>query len=144
MSLDNEMAGNQKEFLHHCYRDRSVTINPIIDWSVSDVWQFLHHYGCEGNPLYQCGRYRIGCVGCPIASNRQQQADFIQYPKFRANYVKTFDRMLKAREEAGMDNRCNWKTGEDVMRWWISDDTDPNQLSFFDDNEIVDIMREME
>jgi hypothetical protein len=52
--------------------------------------------------------------------------------------------MLQVRKEAGMTNKINWQNGEDVMRWWIGDNTDPNQLSLFDDDEIYDIMSEME
>lgn len=81
MNLDNEAARDQADFLHHCYRDRTVTVNPIVDWTERDVWDFLHHYGCESNPLYQCGEDRIGCVGCPLSGNRQQERDFVKYPK---------------------------------------------------------------
>lgn len=144
MSLDNDTARDQADFLHHCYRDRSVTVNPIIDWEDSDVWTFLHHYGCDGNPLYQCGENRIGCIGCPLSGTRQQENDFRKYPKYRANYVRAFDRMLKARAEAGMTNKINWADGESVIRWWLGDTTIDGQLSFFDDDEIYDIMSEME
>ena len=142
MSMDNEMARDQADFLHHCYRDRTVTVNPIVDWTEHDVWDFLHHYGCESNPLYQCGEDRIGCVGCPLSGNRQQERDFAKYPKIRANFVRAFDRMLKARDEAGLGNRCNWTDGESVMRWWLGDDTIDGQLSFFDEDEILDAMTE--
>lgn len=143
MNLDNEMARDHADFLHHCYRDRSVTINPIIDWTDRDVWDFLHHYGCDGNPLYQCGEDRIGCVGCPLSGNRQQERDFAKYPKIRDNYVRAFDRMLKARAEAGLTNKCNWADGESVMRWWLQDDTIDGQLSFFDEDEVLDVLAEM-
>ena len=56
--------------------------------------------------------------------------DFEQYPKYRAAYVRAFDRMLKAREEAGLINREAWRDGEHVMRWWLGDD--PNQITLFD------------
>lgn len=56
--------------------------------------------------------------------------DFEQYPKYRAAYVAAFDRMLKAREEAGLTNRKEWCDGEHVMRWWVGDD--PNQVTLFD------------
>ena len=52
--------------------------------------------------------------------------------------------MLKARAEAGMTNKINWTDGESVMRWWLGDTTIDGQLSFFDDDEIYDIMSEME
>ena len=142
MSMDNDMARDSGDFLQHCYRDRTVTVNPIVDWTERDVWDFLHHYGCESNPLYQCGEDRIGCVGCPLSGNRQQERDFAKYPKIRDNYVRAFDRMLRARAEAGLVNKINWKDGEDVMRWWIGDETISGQLSFFDEDEVYNAMQE--
>lgn len=142
MSMDNDMARDSGDFLQHCYRDRTVTVNPIVDWTERDVWDFLHHYGCASNPLYQCGEDRIGCVGCPLSGNRQQERDFAKYPRIRDNYVRAFDRMLKARAEAGLVNKIKWKDGKDVMRWWIGDTTIDGQLSFFDENEILDTMTE--
>ncbi len=129
--------------VEHCYRTTTTMVNPIIDWTDADVWAFLRHYGCESNPLYQCGHSRIGCIGCPLSGNRQQEMHFRQYPKYRANYVRTFDRMLKARAEAGMTNKINWTDGESVMRWWTGDTTDPDQLSFFDED-TIDALSEVE
>ena len=54
----------------------------------------------------------------------------IRRQSYRKNYVRAFDRMLQARADAGQDNR-DWKTGEDVMRWWVGDD--PRQISFMDE-----------
>lgn len=140
LNLDN---AESRRAVEHCYRTTTTMVNPIIDWTNADVWTFLHHYGCESNPLYQCGRHRIGCIGCPLAGNKQQQIEFKIYPKFRANYVRAFDRMMKARKEAGMTNKANFTDGESVMRWWLGDTTDPNQLSFFDEDEVLDILSEM-
>lgn len=64
LSSDNDESRRMVEM---CYRTRSTTVNPIVDWSNSDVWNFLHHYGCYSNPLYACGFNRIGCIGCPMA-----------------------------------------------------------------------------
>lgn len=55
--------------------------------------------------------------------------EFAAYPKYRANYVRAFDRMLKKRIEDGIP-ATGWETGEDVMRWWVGDD--PNQYTLFD------------
>lgn len=140
MSLDNEMARDQNDFLQQCYRDRSVTVNPIVDWTDKDVWEFLHFYGCESNPLYQCGEIRIGCIGCPLSGPRQQKADFKRYPKYALNYIKAFDRMLKARKEARLENKIDWQSGIGVMKWWLGDNID--QLTFFDDDEIYNALTE--
>ena len=50
--------------------------------------------------------------------------------------------MLKARAETGLVNKINWKDGEDVMRWWIGDQTISGQLSFFDEEEVYSAMQE--
>lgn len=103
-------------------------INPIIDWSDGDVWEFLHHYGCDSNPLYKCGITRIGCAGCPMQGGKRMKQDFENYPVYRLNYVKAFDRMLAERRKRNLPT--TWQTGEDVMRWWVGDD--PNQITLDD------------
>ena len=53
--------------------------------------------------------------------------------KVKTAVNRAFDRMLKAREEAGKKS-YTWETGEDVYRWWTYDIyEDPNQLSFFEE-----------
>ncbi len=127
MNTDNSES---RRFVESCYRTTSTMINPIVDWTDEDVWEFLHHYGCESNPLYQCGFKRIGCIGCPLGGSKRMKHEFSVYPKYRKLYVRAFDRMLAARKEAGLTNDERWRCGEDVMRWWVGDN--PLQTSLFD------------
>lgn len=119
-----------REFVEDCYRTTSTMINPIVDWTDADVWEFLQHYGCESNPLYQCGHKRVGCVGCPMQNGRHMRKEFSEYPKYRNMYVRAFDRMLAVRQNEGLPTE--WQTGEDVMRWW-TEDVPRNQLSMFEE-----------
>lgn len=127
LNVDN---AESRRFVESCYRTTSTMINPIVDWTDEDVWDFLRHYGCEGNPLYQCGFKRIGCIGCPLGGQRSMKREFALYPKYRNLYVRAFDRMLEARREAGLLIDERWHCGEDVMRWWVGDD--PLQTCFED------------
>ena len=138
-SGDNEALRDKTDAVHHCYRDRTVTVNPIVDWSDRDVWEFLHHYGCDSNPLYKCGEHRIGCIGCPIAGAKQQKKQFARYPKYKAAYTAAFDRMVKARKRDGLF--CRWDSGEEVMKWWLGEDAD--QLTFFGEDELYEIFNDM-
>ncbi|MBE6846449.1 MAG: adenylyl-sulfate reductase, partial [Ruminococcus sp.] len=113
--------------VEHCYRTTSTTVNPIVDWTDDDVWQFLRYYGCRSNPLYECGKMRIGCIGCPMQGFKGMKKDFAKYPKYRDNYIRAFGKMLLT-----MDNITNWNTGLDVYKWWIGDD--PDQLSLFEED----------
>ena len=56
--------------------------------------------------------------------------DFAQYPKYRALYVRAFDRMLAARHEAKLETGGAWIDGEHVMRWWVGDN--PLQMTIDD------------
>jgi len=92
-------------------------INPIIDWSTGEVWQYLAGLGVPHCCLYDEGFKRIGCVGCPQQGAKGMTRDFERWLKYRASYVRAFDRMLANRRRNGL--ATNWETGEDVMRWWI-------------------------
>lgn len=118
----------ERRFVESCYRTTSTMLNPIIDWSDNDVYEFLRSYGCEMNPLYRCGHSRVGCIGCPMKGGNGMSRDFAVYPKYKKNYIRAFDRML-----SGMPKCTNWKTGKDVFKWWLGEDV--NQLSFFDETE---------
>lgn len=138
MNMDNSPA---RRLVESCYRTSSTMINPIIDWTEDEVWEFLRHYGCESNPLYKCGEKRIGCIGCPMQGGKGMKSDFEKYPKYRANYVKAFDRMLEARKKDGLVNRVGWETGEDVMRWWVGDS--PLQITLDDYEELLEELEAM-
>lgn len=61
----------------------------------------------------------MGCIGCPMGSTRQKEEQFRKWPHMRKYYVHAFDDMLRIRKERGLENKQNWKNGEDVMNWWL-------------------------
>ena len=124
----NDDNDENRRFVEHCYRTTSTMVNPIVDWTDEDVWDFLKHYSCESNPLYKCGHRRVGCIGCPMAGGKGQKAQFISYPKYYEQYIRTFDKMLEARKAAGMKIDAAWRDGEAVMKWWVGDN--PLQCEF--------------
>lgn len=128
LNTDN---AESRQFVEHCYRTTSIMVNPIIDWTTQDVWDFLRHYGCQSNPLYQMGFCRVGCVGCPMGGYRHMKNEFARYPKYKENYIRAFDRMIDRRNDR--DLPTVWKSGEEVFTWWIGDD--PNQIAFDDYDE---------
>lgn len=124
MNDDNDES---RRMVEHCYRTTSTMVNPIVDWTDDDVWKFLRHYGCRINPLYDCGFKRIGCIGCPLAS-KHKYAEFRLYPKYKNNYIKSFDRMLTERRKNNL--LTEWQSGEEVFRWWMGEN--PDQITFDD------------
>ena len=139
LNYDNEMLRDNADIMSHCFRTRKTMLNPIVEWTDSDVWEFLHHYGCKANPLYQCGESRIGCIGCPLAGAKQQKKDFLKYPKYKKNYIAAFQRLVESRKANGLPT--TWKGGYDVFRWWLGENVD--QLTMFDEDELYEILSDM-
>lgn len=124
LNHDNDAS---RRFVEHCYRTTTTMVNPIVDWTDTDVWEFLHHYGCQSNPLYECGFKRIGCIGCPMAS-KTRYTEFARYPKYKRSYIRAFDKMLARRMERGLPTNAAWADGVSVFKWWMEED--PMQLTF--------------
>ena len=63
------------------------------------------------------------------------KAEFMKYPHYRDNYLRTFDRMLQARKAARLEIFDKWRDARSVMMWWVGDD--PDQLSLFGEPEYL-------
>jgi phosphoadenosine phosphosulfate reductase len=120
----------------NCRLKAKRVVNPIVDWSDSDVWQFLEDSKSPINPLYGEGWCRVGCVGCPMASKGREK-EFIRWPKYKDLYIKAFENMLLERERRGK-MVGEWRTGtsaSDVFNWWMEYDILPGQIDLFEDME---------
>lgn len=109
---------NNRRLTEMCYKNHTVTINPIIDWNESEVWEFHKAYNLPHNPLYDQGCKRIGCIMCPQKGKKGMLEDAKRFPKYKDNYLRAFDKMLKVREKKGL--KTTWKTPDDVFNWWIN------------------------
>ena len=131
----NDDNDTSRRMVELCYRTRKTMLNPIVDWSDQQVWDFLHYYGCRSNPLYEIGFCRIGCIGCPMAS-KSRYTEFRIYPKYKLNYIRAFDRMIAARKERGLPTA--WNSGEECFKWWMEESID--QISIEDYLEMEDAL----
>jgi phosphoadenosine phosphosulfate reductase len=113
LNTDNDEA---RRMVESCYRTKKTMVNPIIDWSDEDVWEFIRTERIQYCGLYDEGYKRLGCIGCPMNTHAEDELN--RYPKYKEAYMRAFDRMLKRRLELG---KTNWKWGsaEEVMDWWL-------------------------
>ena len=70
--LTNDNAENRR-LVEHCFRRRKVTVNPIIEWTDADVWEFIKSENIPYCELYDEGWRRLGCIGCPMASTEERE-----------------------------------------------------------------------
>ena len=47
-------------------------INPLVDWSEQDVWNYIRAYSVPYNPLHDTGYPSIGCACCTRAVKRTE------------------------------------------------------------------------
>ena len=137
LNNDND---DRRRLFETCSLQHKAVCNPIIDWSDSDVWEFIEDAKIPVNPLYQCGFSRVGCIGCPMAGKKGRQKEFARYPKYQELYIKAFDRMLEERARRGKLSG-SWNmgtTGKDVFYWWMEDGTLPGQIELEDYEEDID------
>ena len=126
---DNEP---ERRLFENCQLKAQRVVNPIIDWSDVEVWDYADSEKLCMNPLYECGFKRVGCVGCPMA-NRARYTEFQLFPKYRDLYIAAFDRMLKVRKSEGKDDtKGGWYDARAVFHWWMQDGVLPGQIEMED------------
>ena len=108
LNCDNEEVRRQVEV---CQLKGKRVLNPIIDWTEDEVWNFIRKYHLPYCCLYDQGFCRIGCIGCPLASTKNRIREFQRYPGYRQAYIATFDRMVQARTASGK-SKGTGKTGK--------------------------------
>lgn len=116
LNLDND---ENRRTVEQCYRTNKTLVNPIIDWTDEDVWEFIHAENVPYCGLYDEGIKRIGCVGCPLGGFASQRRDFDRWPGYKKQYIHAFDDMIKAWKERGTANKHDWTDGQSVWDWWV-------------------------
>lgn len=71
MMGDND---EKRQLFETCNLKGKMTVNPIVDWSDNDVWDYTHSERLPINPLYCEGQKRVGCIGCPMAGRGADSA----------------------------------------------------------------------
>lgn len=109
----------KRRLFETCNLKARRAVNPIIDWTDGDVWDYITAEKIGINPKYCEGYRRIGCVGCPMAGRAGREREFAEYPTYQNAYIHAFDRMLQVRRAEGKNG--TWQTGADVYHWWMED-----------------------
>lgn len=103
--IDVQCFGNGKE---------KITVNPILDWTETDVWQYLNDVvnvpHCE---LYDQGRSRVGCLFCPMKARKEIVDDMQRYPH-------QFNRLKKTVAKIAETSKCFPNDPKAFLEWWLS------------------------
>lgn len=104
---------NAKVFSENCIKGKDkILLNPILDWTVKDVYEFLQFRNIKICDLYKVND-RIGCIGCPN-SPKKMRKDFAIYPNFKKAYINTVKKLIDKGKYS------EFKSAEEVIEWWSS------------------------
>jgi phosphoadenosine phosphosulfate reductase len=107
-----------------CHQYHKRVLNPIVDWTDAEVWEFVKEYKIPYCKLYDEGFKRLGCIGCPMGTGKGQKAQFERYPKFENLYLMAFQKLIDTRKELGLEVPKKWETPEKLMQWWMQDEAE--------------------
>jgi len=123
----------KRGLFQRCNRVHKWYLNPIVDWDVLDIWDYIRERGLSYPSLYDEGFARIGCVGCPCGDRVR---DFARWPRYRQAYLRVFAKIV-SENRGGL---CRHASAEAMMEWWLSetkaqDAPDAQLLPFDSDDE---------
>lgn len=112
-SVNQDKFSSNKKSEVRCINGKDrIVINPILEWTNRDVWEFLNSVvrvpHCE---LYDQGFTRIGCIGCPMASRRERINQLNRYPYVKQKWLEVLRKMPLKKYDM---------TAEEVLEWWLS------------------------
>lgn len=125
----------RRMLFERCELKAETVVNPVIDWTDRDIWEFINQEHLNVNKLYQCGYERVGCIGCPMAGRHKREKEFADFPVYKTAYIKAFERMLEMRTGRGLETK-KWKSAEEVFIWWMKDKNIPGQMKLEDFKEL--------
>lgn len=120
LNNDNDEA---RKMLETCYAKQKMMVNPIIDWTDEDVWEFIHSRNIPYCELYDKGWKRLGCIGCPMASIKNREKELEAYPRYKKLWLKAFADLQAERIKCGKeplkspDGRVY--DAEGLYGWWM-------------------------
>lgn len=116
--------GDDRRESEYCMQKRAYICNPIIDWSDDDVWNFIRRNNLPYCSLYDEGFFRVGCIGCPLANDRDRVRDFERWPGYKRQFIRTFDKTVESIKQSGKPWTAKFemfKDGQDMFDWWMHD-----------------------
>ena len=134
---------SKRRIVEACFRDdRKFYVNPIIDWSDEDVWEYIKTNNLKYCHLYDEGFKRLGCIGCPMAGTTRRK-EFDRWPRYEQKYRKAFAAAAAARnmKECSQEWKdthpllASWDDGDSMFDWWMREHRtkeNPDQTIMFE------------
>lgn len=109
-------------------KDKSWVMNPILAWTDKEIWKYIRDNNIPYCSLYDEGRKRIGCVGCPM-SNRD--IDFKRWPHMERLWRKAAEKRWQTfNDQTHLHSKARkaFKNSDEWFDWWKSNTSMPKDV----------------
>ena len=114
LNNDNDM---KRRLIESCIPKRKFVLNPIIEWTDFEIWEFIKSTNIPYNPLYHSGYNRIGCIGCPQSARLEFELN--NNPKYKSAYFRAAKKWIEHRIERGLEHNNIMSSPERYFEWWL-------------------------
>lgn len=109
--------------------------NPLIDWTVEQVFDIHRRYGVEINPMYRLGFKRVGCFPCVNAGRLELKLLEKHYPE-RIDEIERWEKELgrtyfAPRKKDGVYHGVRWH-----VLWALRSDPHMSPLPLFEEEKL--------
>lgn len=116
---DESGSRSKRHMVELCIPQSKRMLHPIIDWNVSEIWEYINGNSIPYCQLYDEGWERIGCVLCPM--NRQRETEAKRWPKIAMAWRHAAYRYWQ--------KDIPIATAELFWGWWLSNKSVENYLA---------------
>jgi len=67
----------------------TTQINPILDWTTEEIWQYIKYYNLPYHPLYNKGYDRLGCWMCPFQKTEG-------FKRLKKNFPELYNTLIRS------------------------------------------------
>ncbi len=107
---------SKRKMLETCYRHKSKRfLNIIIEWTTTEVWEYIREHHITYCKLYDEGFKRLGCVLCPMTRDVERQMQ--RWPKL----CKAWEKAVKATYQPDKSGFV-FQSAEEYWQWWLDRD----------------------
>lgn len=103
----------RRKMVEKCYRRPGRLLNPILDWTDADVWDYIRDRGLPTCDLYREGWKRLGCVLCPMVRQVDKQA--ARWPGIARVWRRISEAIYAVKPGP-------WPSAEAMWAWWLDRD----------------------
>ena len=82
-------------------KDNGAEYNPLLYWSIDDVWAMHKRHGIAPNPLYAMGFTRTGCFPC-IMARKSEISLIVRKHHEHWERIRRWERLVQRASKTGM------------------------------------------